>query len=131
MNKNEHCTLREVFESNYETLKKSGLKRNDQNLSLLDDEEKQIGDNVDLLMGLQKSSRDLLAMTSPRLIKEFKIVKQEYAQVCENYEKAFESGLCVDLPKISEIKEVFDRFGKNRRKVANKHREKRRKAKTE
>ena len=111
VNRNEQCTLREVLETEIEALRQNCLKRIDQNLSLLDDEEKQIVDNVDRLMGLQKSSRDLLSMTSPRLIKEFKQFKQEYAEVCENC-KTFASSFCVDSPEISDVKEMCAKFGK-------------------
>ena len=111
VSRNEQCTLSEVFETEIEALRQNCLKRIDQNLSLLDDEEKQIVDNVDRLMGLQKSSRDLLSMTSPRLIKEFKQFKQEYAEVCENC-KTFASSFCVDSPEISDVKKMFAQFGK-------------------
>ena len=103
--------LRELFEKEIEKLRQVGLKRIDENLSQIEKEEQEVIDGIDRLLSLQKSSRELLILTNPHLIKDFKQIKRCYEDACEKLEKDLRAEYLVTTSEFCGVKDVLDKMG--------------------
>ena len=109
--KSEQMELKDQFEIEIEKLRQIGLKRIEDNLKLLGDEKKELSDDIDELLNLQKRSRDLLALTSPHLIHDFKDVRKLYEEVIEKCEKALAANQSVKPCEFDNVKEILNKMG--------------------
>ena len=104
--------VRGRFEKEIEDLRRIGVKRIDENLKQLEKEEKELVDDIDQVLGLQKSSRDLLSLTSPHLINDFKQVRVGFDKTCRKLEAALSTEYHVETPEFDNLKESVVKFGK-------------------
>ena len=103
--------VRGQFEKEIEDLRTIGLKRINENLKQLEKEEKELVDDIDQVLGLQKSSRDLLSLTSPHLINDIKQVRVDFDETCRKFEDALSTEYRVGTPKFDNLKESFVKLG--------------------
>ena len=107
----EQMHLKDLFETKLEELRRIGLKRIDENLGYVEVEQKEITDQIEDLLKLQRRSRDSLAMTSPHLVNDFKGLSSEYKEVCEYREKTLAMVCQVKSCDFSDVTELIDQIG--------------------
>ena len=103
--------VRARFEKEIAELRRIGLKRIDENLKQLEKEEKELVDDIDQVLRLQKSSRDLLSLTSPHLINDIKQVRVDFDETCKKFEDALSTEYRVETPEFDNLKESFVKLG--------------------
>ena len=81
-------------------------------MKLLEKEEKDVTDNIDTVLRLQSHSRELLTLTSPHLVNDFKRVKLDYEELCHKCDQALAAEYCVTSSEWLCVKEIIDKMGK-------------------
>ncbi|XP_075260744.1 uncharacterized protein LOC142352201 [Convolutriloba macropyga] len=108
---NEQMHLQDLCEKKLDELRQIWLKRIDENLRFVELEQKEITDQIEDLLKLQRRSRDSLAMTSPHLVNDFKGLSSEYKEVCEYREKTLAMVCQVKSCDFSDVTELIDQIG--------------------
>ena len=107
----EQKELREVVEYQIEELRQKALKRLDDNLQLLENEKEKNTQIIESVLKLQQESRDLLSMTSPHLIEDFKKTKENYESAKEASSKALVTDYYAKSTELSEARNMVSDFG--------------------
>ena len=105
----EQKRLREFVENRIEELRQEMLKKIDQNLQLMEDENRKNDEKIEILLKLQQESRELLSATSPHLIKNFKLAKDQYKKTILGA-KALLANYYAKSAEINKVNQCVDNF---------------------